>query len=162
MLVMQKIPTSSDTQQNQKHCLLDLGLVAWTGAKRQLIRTCTARPVLPPKGPRKSWRDPHIPHLNPKAFLFIFLLLLLQDMKEAHARSTKFSWICRKAGHACLHCRKTLLFLRIRHLLLLGLLHVQLDREANELGVLLDQVLQASLLQELRLVLLEVADDLGA
>ena len=58
--------------------------------------------------------------------------------------------------------RKTLLFLRIRHLLLLGLFHVQLDREANELGVLLDQVFQASLLQELRLVLLEVADDLGA
>ena len=28
MLVMQKIPTSSETQQNQKYCLLDLGLVA--------------------------------------------------------------------------------------------------------------------------------------
>ena len=35
----------------------------------------------------------------------------------------------------------------VRHLLLLGLLHVELDGEADKLGVLLDQILQASLLR---------------
>mmetsp|Transcript_53431 Transcript_53431/g.149254 ORF Transcript_53431/g.149254 Transcript_53431/m.149254 type:complete len:311 (-) Transcript_53431:192-1124(-) len=55
-----------------------------------------------------------------------------------------------------------LLVLGVRHLLLLGLLHVQLNGETDELRVLLDQILQAALLQELRLVLLQVTDDLGA
>merc|ERR1719329_1297739 len=54
------------------------------------------------------------------------------------------------------------LFLGIGHFLLLGLLHVQLNGEANELGMLLHQVLKTTLLKELRLVLLQVADDLGA
>mmetsp|Transcript_29051 Transcript_29051/g.53465 ORF Transcript_29051/g.53465 Transcript_29051/m.53465 type:complete len:227 (+) Transcript_29051:1481-2161(+) len=51
-----------------------------------------------------------------------------------------------------------LFLLRIRDFLLFGFLHVQLNWEANELGVLLDQILEAALLEELRLVLLEVAD----
>merc|ERR1719329_1955320 len=54
------------------------------------------------------------------------------------------------------------LFLGIGHFLLLGLLHVQLNGEANELGMLLHQVLKTTLLKELRLILLQVADDLGA
>merc|ERR1719329_145077 len=54
------------------------------------------------------------------------------------------------------------LFLGIGHFLLLGLLHVQLNGEANELGMLLHQILKTTLLKELRLVLLQVADDLGA
>merc|ERR1712050_204046 len=55
-----------------------------------------------------------------------------------------------------------LLLFRVGHLLLLGLLHVELDWEANELRVLLYQVLEAALLEELGLVLLQVADDLRA
>merc|ERR1719359_2343205 len=53
-----------------------------------------------------------------------------------------------------------LLILRIGHLLLAGLLHVKLDREPDELRVLLHQVLEPALLQELRLILLEAQDDL--
>merc|ERR1719424_2423 len=53
-----------------------------------------------------------------------------------------------------------LVLLRVSHLLLVGLLDVELDRETDELGVLLDQVLKAALLQELGLVLLERKDDL--
>mmetsp|Transcript_116081 Transcript_116081/g.189075 ORF Transcript_116081/g.189075 Transcript_116081/m.189075 type:complete len:227 (+) Transcript_116081:88-768(+) len=55
-----------------------------------------------------------------------------------------------------------LFLLRIRHLLLFGFLNIELDREANELGVFLDQVLEAALLKELRLVLLEVANHFGS
>mmetsp|Transcript_69422 Transcript_69422/g.157525 ORF Transcript_69422/g.157525 Transcript_69422/m.157525 type:complete len:321 (+) Transcript_69422:997-1959(+) len=55
-----------------------------------------------------------------------------------------------------------LLILGVRDLLLLRLLNVQLNREADEFGVLLHQVLQPALLQELRLVLFQVADHLGA
>merc|ERR1719230_1239114 len=55
-----------------------------------------------------------------------------------------------------------LLILGVRNLFLLGLLNVQLDGKANELGVFFHQILQPPLLQELRLVLLEVTDDLGA
>merc|ERR1712187_103696 len=56
-----------------------------------------------------------------------------------------------------------LLFLLIVcHLLLLGLLNIQLNREANEFRMLLDQILQASLLKELGLILLKVADNFGA
>ena len=52
--------------------------------------------------------------------------------------------------------------LAVSDLLLLALLHIELNWESNELGVLLDQVLQASLFKELGLVLLQVANDLGA
>ena len=52
--------------------------------------------------------------------------------------------------------------LAVSDLLLLALLHIQLNWESNELRVLLDQVLQASLFKELGLVLLQVANDLGA
>mmetsp|Transcript_29164 Transcript_29164/g.51583 ORF Transcript_29164/g.51583 Transcript_29164/m.51583 type:complete len:227 (-) Transcript_29164:200-880(-) len=55
-----------------------------------------------------------------------------------------------------------LFLLRIRHLLLFGFLNIELDREANELRVLLDQILEAALLEELRLVLLEVANHFGS
>merc|ERR1719232_1867273 len=51
-----------------------------------------------------------------------------------------------------------LLVLRVCHLLLLGFFDVELDGEANELRVLLHQILQAALLEEFGLVLLEVAD----
>ena len=46
--------------------------------------------------------------------------------------------------------------------LLLALLHVELNGEADELGVFLDQILQAALLKELGLILLEIANDFGA
>mmetsp|Transcript_38543 Transcript_38543/g.94509 ORF Transcript_38543/g.94509 Transcript_38543/m.94509 type:complete len:306 (-) Transcript_38543:42-959(-) len=52
------------------------------------------------------------------------------------------------------------LVLGVSHFLLRRLLHVQLDGEADELGMLLHQVLQPPLLQELRLVLLQEAHDL--
>merc|ERR1712039_725786 len=58
----------------------------------------------------------------------------------------------------------TLLFLlllfvfRVCHLLLLGLLDVQLDWKTNELRMLLDQVFQAALFEKLRLIFLEVAN----
>merc|ERR1712032_1717729 len=54
------------------------------------------------------------------------------------------------------------LVLGVSDLLLLGFLHVQLDGEPDELGVFLHQVLQAALLKELRLILLQVADHLGS
>ena len=50
----------------------------------------------------------------------------------------------------------------IGDLLLGGLLGVELDGEADELGVLLDEVLDALLLEVLGHVLLKVEDDLGA
>merc|ERR1719482_1537300 len=49
-----------------------------------------------------------------------------------------------------------------RHLLLLLLGRVQVDREVDELGVALDEALEALLLEELEAVLLEREDDLGA
>mmetsp|Transcript_11136 Transcript_11136/g.19347 ORF Transcript_11136/g.19347 Transcript_11136/m.19347 type:complete len:227 (+) Transcript_11136:214-894(+) len=52
--------------------------------------------------------------------------------------------------------------LGIRHFLLFGFLYVELDGEANEFRVLLDQILEAALLEELRLVLLEVANHFGS
>mmetsp|Transcript_116080 Transcript_116080/g.189073 ORF Transcript_116080/g.189073 Transcript_116080/m.189073 type:complete len:227 (+) Transcript_116080:88-768(+) len=52
--------------------------------------------------------------------------------------------------------------LGIRHFLLFGFLYVELDGEANEFRVLLDQILKAALLEELRLVLLEVANHFGS
>merc|ERR1719359_2277606 len=55
-----------------------------------------------------------------------------------------------------------LLILRVGDLLLVRLLHVKLDREADELGVLLHQVLEAALLQEFGLVLLQRQDELRA
>merc|ERR1712066_607771 len=55
-----------------------------------------------------------------------------------------------------------LLVLTVSDLLLAGLLDVELDGETDELTVLLDQILEAPLLEELGLVFLQVADDLGA
>ncbi len=55
-----------------------------------------------------------------------------------------------------------LLGLIIRDLLLALLLHDELDRVADELGVLLDNVLQALLLLVLGLVFLQVEDNLGS
>merc|ERR1712238_405164 len=55
-----------------------------------------------------------------------------------------------------------LLVLRVGHLLLLGLLNVQLNWETDELGVLLHQILHAAPLQKLRLVFLQIANDLRA
>mmetsp|Transcript_32725 Transcript_32725/g.59112 ORF Transcript_32725/g.59112 Transcript_32725/m.59112 type:complete len:227 (+) Transcript_32725:263-943(+) len=55
-----------------------------------------------------------------------------------------------------------LFLLRIRHLLLFGFLNIELDREANELRVLLDQILQTALLKKLGLILFEIADHLGS
>ena len=52
--------------------------------------------------------------------------------------------------------------LAVSDLLLLALLHVELNWESNELRVFLDQVLQASLFKKLGLVLLQIANDLGA
>mmetsp|Transcript_89791 Transcript_89791/g.155444 ORF Transcript_89791/g.155444 Transcript_89791/m.155444 type:complete len:227 (+) Transcript_89791:1489-2169(+) len=52
--------------------------------------------------------------------------------------------------------------LGIRHFLLFRLLYVELNGEPNELRVLLDQILEAALLEELRLVLLEVANHFGS
>ena len=46
-------------------------------------------------------------------------------------------------------------------LLLGGLLDVELDGETNELGMLLDEILEAALLEVLGLILLQVKDDLG-
>ena len=56
-----------------------------------------------------------------------------------------------------------LLFLGIRvgDLLLGGLLDVELDRETDELGMLLDEILEAALLEVLGLILLQVKDNLG-
>mmetsp|Transcript_28036 Transcript_28036/g.47539 ORF Transcript_28036/g.47539 Transcript_28036/m.47539 type:complete len:303 (-) Transcript_28036:65-973(-) len=54
-----------------------------------------------------------------------------------------------------------LLFLVISHLLLSSLLDLEGDGEPDELGVLLDQVLQAALLQVLLLILLQVQGHLG-
>jgi hypothetical protein len=53
-----------------------------------------------------------------------------------------------------------LLIFIVRNLLLSGLLHLQRDGEGDELGVLLDQVLQLPLLEELHIVLLDGQDDL--
>ncbi|GET90669.1 heat shock protein 83 [Leishmania tarentolae] len=55
-----------------------------------------------------------------------------------------------------------ILLVLVRHLLLRRLLHHQLDVVADELGVLLDQFLQAARLQVLQLVLLEVQRDARA
>merc|ERR1719399_990612 len=55
-----------------------------------------------------------------------------------------------------------ILILIIGDLLLLGLLHPQLDGESNELGVLLDEVLEAALLEVLEHVLLKVKGDAGS
>mmetsp|Transcript_40565 Transcript_40565/g.79943 ORF Transcript_40565/g.79943 Transcript_40565/m.79943 type:complete len:755 (+) Transcript_40565:170-2434(+) len=55
-----------------------------------------------------------------------------------------------------------LLLLVIGDLLLCGLLDRELDGEADELGVLLDQILEASLLKVFGLILLQVKDDSGA
>jgi len=55
-----------------------------------------------------------------------------------------------------------ILLLRVSHFLLLGLLHIEFNGEPDELRVLLHQILQPTLLQELGLVLLEIADHLGA
>mmetsp|Transcript_30085 Transcript_30085/g.66207 ORF Transcript_30085/g.66207 Transcript_30085/m.66207 type:complete len:352 (+) Transcript_30085:1071-2126(+) len=81
-------------------------------------------------------------------FFFLFLLIDFLDL-----------WLI--TFLALLVLLLFLLFLGISDLLLLGLLYVELNGETNEFGVLLHQVLQSSLLQELGLVLLEVADDLG-
>lgn len=51
-----------------------------------------------------------------------------------------------------------IVLLVIRDLLFSGLLNLQLNGESNELRVLLDQVLQSSLLQELKVIRLQVAD----
>ena len=40
--------------------------------------------------------------------------------------------------------------------------HLEVDREGDELGVLLHEVLDAALLEELQLVLLQVQDDARA
>merc|ERR1712061_522664 len=50
----------------------------------------------------------------------------------------------------------------VSHLLLLRLLNVQLNWEANELGMFLDQVFQAPLLKEFRLVFFQIANYLSA
>merc|ERR1719454_1509720 len=55
-----------------------------------------------------------------------------------------------------------LLVIVVVHLLVHRLLGPERDRVVDELGVLLDQVLEAALLEVLELVLLEVAHDLGA
>jgi hypothetical protein len=53
------------------------------------------------------------------------------------------------------------LIVGVSDLLVGGLLAHELDGEANELGVLLDEILDAALLNELGLVLLKVENDLG-
>merc|ERR1719284_1185027 len=55
-----------------------------------------------------------------------------------------------------------LILLGISDLLLLRLFNVQLNGEANEFRVLLHQIFQSTLLQELGLVLLQIANDLRA
>merc|ERR1719284_1796152 len=55
-----------------------------------------------------------------------------------------------------------LLVVRVGDLLVGGLFNHELDWEANEFGVLFDQVLQLSLLEELLLVLLQLQNDLGS
>mmetsp|Transcript_45227 Transcript_45227/g.81352 ORF Transcript_45227/g.81352 Transcript_45227/m.81352 type:complete len:444 (+) Transcript_45227:1069-2400(+) len=90
----------------------------------------------------------HLLHLLCLLFLLLLLLFLIHFLD---------------LGLITLLLLLLLLFLlRVSHLLLLGLLHIQLDGEADELTVLLHQVLKTTLLQELGLVLLQVADDLGA
>ena len=49
----------------------------------------------------------------------------------------------------------------VGNLLLSGLLDLKLNGESDELGVLLDQVLEASFLEELEVVALQVADNHG-
>mmetsp|Transcript_77935 Transcript_77935/g.170723 ORF Transcript_77935/g.170723 Transcript_77935/m.170723 type:complete len:651 (-) Transcript_77935:325-2277(-) len=85
--------------------------------------------------------------------LLLLLLLLLVDLLDLGLVAL---------GTLLLLLLILLVLLGVGHLLLLALLDVELDGETDELAVLLDQILQSALLQELRLVLLQVADDLGA
>mmetsp|Transcript_85951 Transcript_85951/g.240539 ORF Transcript_85951/g.240539 Transcript_85951/m.240539 type:complete len:294 (-) Transcript_85951:7-888(-) len=92
----------------------------------------------------------HLLHLL-RLFLLRFLLLLLVDLLDL-----------RLVALRALFLLLLFLLVGVRHLLLLALLDVELDGEADELRVLLHEILQAPLLQELRLVLFQVADDLRA
>ena len=55
-----------------------------------------------------------------------------------------------------------LIVIGVSHFLFGGLLNLELNWERDELGVLLDQVLQTALLQILRHILLQFEDDLGS
>ena len=46
--------------------------------------------------------------------------------------------------------------------IILGVFDMKFDGKSNELGMLLHQILHAALLQELRLILLQQANSLGA
>merc|ERR1739847_152829 len=56
----------------------------------------------------------------------------------------------------------TILIFVVGHLLLCGLLNPQRDWVVHKLGVLLDELLDAFLVEVLLLVILEVQDDFGA
>merc|ERR1712054_460183 len=55
-----------------------------------------------------------------------------------------------------------LVFFTISYLLFLGLLNVKLNGKADEFRMLLHKILQSALLQEFRLVFLQVTDNLSS
>mmetsp|Transcript_26698 Transcript_26698/g.74554 ORF Transcript_26698/g.74554 Transcript_26698/m.74554 type:complete len:584 (+) Transcript_26698:103-1854(+) len=97
---------------------------------------------------------PLVAHLLHLLGLFLLLLLFLFLVNFFNLRLVTLL--------ALLLLLLFVLFLRIRDLLFFGLFHVKLNGETNELRVLLHEILEAALLQKLRLVLLEVANHLGA
>mmetsp|Transcript_23684 Transcript_23684/g.67877 ORF Transcript_23684/g.67877 Transcript_23684/m.67877 type:complete len:618 (-) Transcript_23684:487-2340(-) len=93
---------------------------------------------------------PLVRHLLDLLLLLLLLLRLLVDLLDLGLVAVLLLLLV------------LLLVLVVVHLLVHRLLGPERDRVVDELGVLLDQVLEAALLEVLELVLLEVAHDLGA
>mmetsp|Transcript_16694 Transcript_16694/g.19334 ORF Transcript_16694/g.19334 Transcript_16694/m.19334 type:complete len:219 (-) Transcript_16694:257-913(-) len=85
--------------------------------------------------------------------LFLLVLLLLLFL---------YFWLVAFAFLLLCVLLVLVLIIRFGDFLLVGLLAEQFNGEANELGVFLDEILDAFLLQVLVLVFLQVEDDLGA
>merc|ERR1719258_368618 len=93
---------------------------------------------------------PLVRHLLDLLLLLLLLLRLLVDLLDLGLVAVLLLLLVLR------------LVLVVVHLLVHRLLGPERDRVVDELGVLLDQVLEAALLEVLELVLLEVAHDLGA